>query len=76
MRGQPRLKLGLAGIGAILFLVGIQRDDATLRWVGIWWLGAAFLSRFLGRSSSRGARSAPDGSTLSATGTEESPADG
>jgi hypothetical protein len=74
--GQSQLKLGLSGIGAILFLVGVQRDDATLRWVGIWWLGAAFLSRFLRRRSSRGAPPAFDGATQSATRTEESPADG
>ncbi|MFZ9898671.1 MAG: hypothetical protein ACO3F5_04445 [Gemmatimonadaceae bacterium] len=76
MRGQPQLTLGLAVVGALLFLVGVQRDDATLRWMGVWWLGAAFLSRFLRRSSSRRERPLSDGSTLSATGNEESPADG
>ena len=47
------VKLGLAAIGAVLFLVGVRRDDATLRWVGIGWFAAAFLSRFLDRRTSR-----------------------
>lgn len=50
---RSNVKLGLAAIGAVLFLVGVRRDDATLRWVGIGWFAAAFLSRFLDRAASR-----------------------
>jgi len=75
VRGQPLLKLGLAGIGAILFLAGVRRDDATLRWVGIGWFAAAFLARFLDRSSRRDVR--PGFAATSTTiGTEETSADG
>ena len=75
MRGQPLLKLGLAGVGAILFLVGVRRDDATLRWVGIGWFAAAFLTRFLDRSSRRDVRPGVAASSTT-TGTEVTSADG
>lgn len=50
---RSSVKLGLAAIGAVLFLAGVRRDDATLRWVGIGWFVAAFLSRFLDRGAWR-----------------------
>lgn len=75
MRGQPLRKLGLAGVGAVLFLVGVRRDDATLRWVGIGWFAAAFLTRFRDRSSRRVGRPGVAASSTT-TGTEETSADG
>ena len=73
---RSNIKLGLAAIGAVLFLVGVRRDDATLRWVGIGWFAAAFLSRFLdrGASSERGEELA--GSRARASTPDASSADG
>lgn len=70
------LKLGLAAIGAVLFLVGVRRDDATLRWVGIGWFVAAFLSRFLDRGASRDPVGEREDGAGRASATEGRPADG
>ncbi|MFM8567586.1 MAG: hypothetical protein ACKOCV_07880 [Gemmatimonadota bacterium] len=74
MSGRSHLKLGLASIGAVLFLVGVRRDDATLRWVGIGWFALAFLSRFLDRASTRDAR-AEDAADAAPTTPDGRPAD-
>ena len=60
MSGRQRVKLGLAAIGAVLFLVGVRRDDAAIRWVGIGWFVAAFALRFLGRSDVAGSGTSPE----------------
>ena len=41
------LKLALAAIGVILFGYGMSANDATLRWIGIGFLAASVLTRFL-----------------------------
>ena len=41
-----RFKLGLAVIGIIVFAAGVRLEHQTLRWVGIGFVAAAFLSRF------------------------------
>ena len=59
MSGRHGAKLGLAIIGAVLFLVGVRRDDAAIRWVGIGWFVAAFALRFVGRSDAAGSGTSP-----------------
>ncbi len=44
-----QLKLGLAVIGVILFGWGARVDDPRLRWIGIAFLAAAVVLRFIGR---------------------------
>lgn len=70
------LKLGLAAVGAVLFLVGVRRDDATLRWVGIGWFVAAFLSRFLDRGASRERDGEREDGAARVSATEGGSADG
>lgn len=41
------LKLGLAAVGIMLLGFGMSTDDETLRWIGIGFLAAAVLTRFL-----------------------------
>jgi hypothetical protein len=41
------LKVGLAAIGVILFGYGMSTDDPTIRLVGIGFLVASVLTRFL-----------------------------
>ena len=42
-----RIKLGLAVIGIIVFAAGVRLEHQILRWVGIGFVAAAFLSRFI-----------------------------
>lgn len=44
---MTRIKLGLAVIGIIVFAAGVRLDHTALRWVGIGFVAAAFLSRFI-----------------------------
>lgn len=60
MSGRHGVKLGLATIGAVLFLVGVRRDDVGLRWVGIGWFAAAFALRFIGRRNSTSSGAPPE----------------
>jgi hypothetical protein len=41
------LKVALAVIGVLLFGYGMAADDPTIRWIGIAFLAAAVLTRFL-----------------------------
>ncbi|HJQ20710.1 MAG TPA: hypothetical protein VJ867_10200 [Gemmatimonadaceae bacterium] len=41
------IKLALAAIGVILLGYGMSVDDPTIRWIGIAFLAAAVLTRFL-----------------------------
>ena len=47
MTAISQLKLGLALIGLILFGYGMRADDARLRWMGIGFLAAAAVLRFV-----------------------------
>ena len=47
MSGFVTVKLGLAAIGVILFGYGISSDNITIRWLGIGFLAASVLMRFL-----------------------------
>jgi hypothetical protein len=47
------LKLGLASIGVVLFGYGVRVDHEPLRWIGIAFLLAAALLRFLERRRKR-----------------------
>jgi len=75
---RSNVKLGLAAIGAVLFLVGVRRDDAALRWVGIGWFAVAFLTRFIDRAPApaRGAGGEPEGAADQRPATEGRAADG
>ena len=42
-----RIKLALSIIGIIVFAAGVRLEHQTLRWVGIGFVAAAFLSRFV-----------------------------
>lgn len=41
------IKIGLAAIGVIILGYGMSTDDPTVRWIGIAFLAAAVLTRFL-----------------------------
>ena len=41
------IKVALAAIGVILFGYGMAADDRILRWIGMAFLAAAVLTRFL-----------------------------
>jgi hypothetical protein len=43
---MTRIKFALALIGIIVFAAGVRLEHTTLRWVGIGFVGAAFLTRF------------------------------
>lgn len=47
MTGLTKLKLGLAIIGLILFGYGARVDDARIRMIGIGFVAAAALMRFV-----------------------------
>ena len=53
MSGLTQAKLGLALAGLILFGYGARSDIEWLRWVGIGFLAAAAVLRFVGPRSSR-----------------------
>lgn len=41
-----KVKLALAVIGIVTFAAGVRLDHMVLRWVGIGFVAAAFLTRF------------------------------
>lgn len=41
-----KIKLALAIVGIILFATGVRLDHTVLRWIGIAFVAAAFLTRF------------------------------
>lgn len=41
------VKIALAAIGVLLLGYGMSVDDPTIRWIGIGFLAAAVLTRFL-----------------------------
>jgi len=43
---MTKIKFALALIGIIVFAAGVRLEHMTLRWVGIGFVGAAFLTRF------------------------------
>jgi hypothetical protein len=45
-----RVKLALTLIGLAVFAAGVRLDHSVLRWVGIGFVAAAFLTRFVRRS--------------------------
>jgi hypothetical protein len=47
MSALSQLKLGLALIGLILFGYGMRVDDNRLRWMGMGFLAAATILRFV-----------------------------
>jgi hypothetical protein len=53
MSGLTQAKLGLAVAGLILWGYGARVDVDWLRWVGIGFLAAAAILRFIGPRSSR-----------------------
>ena len=46
MSALPWIKITIAVVGITVWAFGYQRDDSTLRWVGIGLLGVAALLRF------------------------------
>ena len=48
-------KVALVAVGILVWGYGVRVDDRTIRWVGIAFLVAALLLRFLGRRRSTGA---------------------
>lgn len=44
-----KFKFGLTVIGLIVFAAGVRMDHPVLRWVGIGFVAAAFLTRFARR---------------------------
>ena len=46
MSALPWIKVILAVVGITVWAFGYQRDDSTLRWIGIALLGIAALMRF------------------------------
>ena len=46
MSAVPWIKVIIAVIGITVWAFGYQRDDTTLRWIGIALLGVAALLRF------------------------------
>jgi hypothetical protein len=53
MSGLTQLKVGLAFIGLVLFGYGVRADNERMRWIGIAFLAAAAVLRFVGPRSSR-----------------------
>ena len=49
MSAVTTAKLALSAIGVIILGWGMRIDDPTVRWVGIGFLAAAFLTRFAKR---------------------------
>ena len=47
MTALTQLKLGLALIGLILFGYGMRVEDGRMRWIGIAFLAAATVLRFI-----------------------------
>jgi hypothetical protein len=47
-RSLLHVKLALAAVGVGTWLYGYHADDGRVRWLGIAFLGVAFLLRFLG----------------------------
>lgn len=41
-----QLKIGFAVVGLLVFGYGLRVDDGAIRWVGIAFVGLAFLLRF------------------------------
>jgi hypothetical protein len=41
-----RVRLSLAAVGAVLFFFGIRSESERLRWLGIGFVGLAWLARF------------------------------
>lgn len=60
MSALTQLKLGLACIGLVLFGYGIRADAERMRWIGIAFLAAAAVLRFVGPRSSRHGRPADE----------------
>ena len=58
MSALTQLKVGLAFIGLVLFGYGIRADSERMRWIGIAFLAAAAVLRFVGPRSSRRGRTA------------------
>lgn len=56
MSPLTQLKLGLALIGLLLFGYGVRADENRMRWLGIGFLAAAAVLRFVGPRSSRHGR--------------------
>lgn len=54
MSALTQLKLGLVLIGLILFGYGLRVDNERLRWIGIAFLAAAVVLRFVRRRGSNG----------------------
>jgi hypothetical protein len=54
MTGMTQLKLGLAAIGLILWGYGYRVDDPRLRLIGIGFLAAAVILRFVKRGPTGG----------------------
>ena len=46
MNALPWIKVIIAVVGITVWAFGYQRDDSTLRWIGIGLLGIAALMRF------------------------------
>ena len=44
-----KVKLGLTLIGLGVFAAGVRLDHGVLRWIGIAFVAAAFLTRFMRR---------------------------
>jgi hypothetical protein len=53
-RSLTGAKLALAAVGVLIWAYGLRGDDPGLRWVGIAFLAAAFLARFLTRRAPPG----------------------
>ena len=58
MSALTQLKLGLAFVGLVLFGNGVRMDMDLMRWMGIAFLAAAAVLRFVGPRSSRRGRTA------------------
>ena len=54
------LKLGLVFIGIVLFVYGVRVEHERLRWIGIGFLVAAALLRFIERGRRRQPTEPPD----------------
>ena len=53
MSALTQLKLGLVFIGLVLFGYGVRTETEQTRWIGIAFLAAAAVLRFVGPRSSR-----------------------
>jgi hypothetical protein len=47
MSGLTRIKLALALIGVVIFAAGVRLDDSRLRYIGIGFVAAAWILRFV-----------------------------